>query len=135
MFEGVHDPSRLRIVYSCITVTGVVRSVPLVFDDGDYCFDIIPLDSIPLTVGSIVLRKGAVHVEIVPADQPRILEPVGGICPGDVVRVTGVYVVDTDHGLWAEIHPALEVEVIERHEGYPDCVWSYVAEKARGGGG
>jgi len=33
--------------------------------------------------------------------------------PGDRIMVTGVFVLDTDHGWWSEIHPAWKIEKIE----------------------
>lgn len=124
VFQHTHDPSRLRIISQCVTVEGVVKPVPGIASDGDYCFDLEVNDSTLLGIGNIILRRGGLHVEVVPADHYRVLSPVGGgVCPGDVVRVTGVFVIDTDHGRWAEIHPAEQIVVVERANGtWPDCV-------------
>ncbi len=132
VFEGVHDPARLRIVRDCITLTGKVEALPIRFDDGDYCFDLKVINSTyPVSIGGHILRHGHVHVEIIPKDQPGLLNRVGGgLCPGDVIKVTGVYVIDTDHGLWSEVHPVLSIDVINKTGSWPQCVWSYVREKA-----
>jgi hypothetical protein len=131
VFKGVHDPSRLRIVEGCVTLTGRVTSPPLRFDDGDYCFDIKVVNgSYPISIGGTILRRGHVHVEIIPKDQKRLLKDIGGVCPGDLVRVTGTYVIDTDHGLWSEVHPAIKVEVLKRASPWPQCIWNYVKAKA-----
>jgi hypothetical protein len=132
VFIGVHDPSRLRIVRDCISLIGRVKASPIRFDDGDYCFDLKVINSsYPISIGGHILRHGYVHVEIIPKDQARLLKEVGGgICPGDLVEVTGVYVVDTDHGLWSEIHPVFNIEVINRTSSWPQCIWDYVQKKA-----
>jgi hypothetical protein len=123
VFEDTHTPARLRIAETCVEVVGVVKIPPFIAGDGDYCFDIIPEKKELLGVGNYVLRKGGLHIEVVPADQGSVLGKIGGVCPGDVVRVRGVWVVDTDHGMWAEIHPAERIEVIKGgEERWPECV-------------
>lgn len=127
VFQGVHDPERLRIIKPCVAVEGVVVGAPSIAGDGDYSFDVKPDPGYRwmLGLGNIILRKGGLHVEVVPGDHYRVLGPVeGGVCPGDRVRVTGVYVADTDHGMWTEVHPAYKIEVVERasSEPWPDCI-------------
>ncbi|MEB2835887.1 MAG: hypothetical protein GSR80_001411 [Desulfurococcales archaeon] len=127
VFRYTHDPARLRIVEGCVTVTGRVVGAPKIEDDGDYCFDVKIINSSGaiLSLGNEVLRRGALHVEVVPHDHFRVLGPIGGgVCPGDIVRVTGVYVVDTDHGMWAEVHPAYNITVLKRASTspWPDCL-------------
>ena len=131
VFEYTHTPARLRIVSTHVEVVGTVRNPPKVESDGDYCFDIIPDKEFghTLGIGNMILRKGALHVEVVPHDQDKVLEPIGGVCPGDVVRVRGVWVVDTDHGMWAEIHPAWEIEVLSPAEKrWPECIFGLEPE-------
>jgi len=110
VFKYVHDPPRLRILDTCVTIEGIVVSNIYKFEDGDICFDLKtdPEYSSMLSIGSIVLRHGAIHIEIVPHDQGNVTVPK----KGDRIRVTGVLVVDTDHGSWSEIHPAWHIEVI-----------------------
>lgn len=65
------------------------------------------------------------HIEVVPANQHSVLDPIGGgVCPGDKVKVVGVLVIDTDHGLWAEIHPAFNIQIINRSSNitWPSCI-------------
>jgi hypothetical protein len=131
VFEYTHTPARLRIVKTYIEVTGTVKDPPKVESDGDYCFDIIPDKKFEYTlgIGNLILRKGALHIEVVPFDQEKVLGPIGGVCPGDVVRVKGVWVVDTDHGMWAEIHPAWEIEVLDAAEKrWPECIFGLEPE-------
>ena len=126
VFEEVYDPERLRIVDTCTTIEGVVVGAPRIVDDGDYVFDVKVDQGYEdmLSLGSWVLRRGTIHVEVVPGDYFEVLGDIEGVCPGDRVRVTGVFVVDTDHGLWSEIHPAYRVELLERGsaETWPDCI-------------
>ena len=117
---GVHDPSRLRIAHECATVEGVVDSVPFVADDGDYCINLKVENSTVeplLGVGNYVLLKGRLHVEVIPRDRGLLNRLGGKVCVGDHLMVTGVHVVDTDHGQWAEIHPALNITLLERGSG------------------
>ncbi len=128
VFQNTYDPERLRIIDTCRVVEGTVVGAPFISGDGDYCFDlkVDPQYADMLGIGNIVLRKGTLHIEIVPADHEKILlkELRGGVCPGDRVRVKGVFVVDTDHGLWTEIHPVVEIKVLKRasDKPWPLCV-------------
>jgi len=111
VMDGVWGPERLRIVGGCVTVEGVVVSHPNTVEDGDVVFDVEldPEYRYMLSTGSYVLRKGYIHVEIVPTDRDDVYIPQ----KGERVRITGAWVVDTDHGSWAEIHPAWRIEVLE----------------------
>ncbi|WP_202320691.1 hypothetical protein [Archaeoglobus neptunius] len=124
VFVNTHTPERLRIIGSCIEITGIVKKPPFVAGDGDYCFDIIPDNKNALGIGNYVLRRGALHVEVVPRDQIEVLTPVQGVCPGDLVKVRGVWVVDTDHGMWTEVHPAFKIEILKSgaDRRWPECV-------------
>ena len=121
VFSGTHTPERLRIIEPCITVEGTVAGTPKLFEDGDYCFDLSVANGTYAQLvdpGNLVLRKGHLHVEIVRADQTRILGALGGeVCSGDRLIVRGPLVVDTDHGQWAEVHPALNITLVERGSG------------------
>ncbi len=118
--RGVYDPERLRIVHGCGVVEGVIESPPNLVADGDIVFDLRVEESSPspvISLGSIVLRDGTIHVEIVPMDR-GILEPLDyTLCVGDRVVVWGPIVVDTDHAQWSEVHPAIGIRLVERGEG------------------
>lgn len=123
---NVYHPTRLKVVRSCVTVSGAVESVRSE-SDGDVHFD-LALDvaySHLLTSANDADQHGWLVVEIVPADEPgctpgRPPKPAYGtydfgICTGadespppvgSHVYVTGPYVLDEDHGGWAEVHPA-----------------------------
>lgn len=111
VFVSTYDPMRLRILSTCVTVEGVVISEINKAEDGDIFFDVKldPEYEHMLSIGSWILREGAIHVEIVPDDQGLVTIPD----KGDRVRIVGVWVVDTDHGSWSEIHPAWYIEVLE----------------------
>jgi len=121
----VYHPDRLRVIETCTTVSGAVRSV---YDepDGDVHFDLQldPAYTHLLTPASYSLQHGRLVAEIVPADEPgctrgRPPRPATGsydygVCTGadesppaigSHVAVTGPYVLDEDHDGWAEIHP------------------------------
>jgi len=111
VFVSTYDPMRLRILSTCVTVEGVVVSEINKVGDGDIVFDVRldPEYEYMLSIGSWILREGAIHVEIVPDDQGIVTVPE----KGDRVRIVGVWVVDTDHGSWSEIHPAWYIEILE----------------------
>lgn len=126
---NVYHPNRLTVVRPCTTLSGTVESVRSE-PDGDTHFD-LALDgaySGLLTAANRSAQHGWLVAEIVPADEvgctpgrpPR--PPEGtydyGICTGadeqapalgQHVWVTGPYVLDEDHGGWAEIHPVWAV--------------------------
>lgn len=108
VFINTYDPSRLRILDTCVTVEGLVVTYPRKNMDGDITFDVEldPEYAHMLSIGSHILRRGRIHVEIVPGDQPNVYIPE----KGERVRIVGVWVVDTDHGSWSEIHPAWYIE-------------------------
>ena len=121
----VYHPDRLTVLAACMTVGGTVMSVRSE-QDGDTHFD-LALDarwSGLLKPANFSAQHGWLVVEIVPADKPGCVpgqppRPAHGsydygVCTGAAesdppigshVYVTGPYVVDEDHGGWAEIHP------------------------------
>ncbi|HZU80749.1 MAG TPA: hypothetical protein VE991_12605 [Acidimicrobiales bacterium] len=122
---NVYHPNRLLVLAACDTVSGTVESVRSE-DDGDTHFDLAldPQYRSMLTSANSSEQHGWLVVEIVPADEPGCTPgaapkpPSGsydyGICTGadevaptvgSHVYVTGPYVLDEDHGGWAEIHP------------------------------
>jgi hypothetical protein len=120
VFAHTHDPERLRIVEKCVTIEGTVVGTPKLFEDGDYCFDLSGINGTDLlSGGNIILRKGHLHVEIQEYSRNRLLQGVlgGKVCSGDRIIVSGPVVVDTDHGMWAEIHPVINASLIERGTG------------------
>jgi len=123
-FASVHDPSRLRIVNACVSVTGQVGLSIERDTDGDFSFQLRPttLNASVLSLSNYIFWGGYVHVEVVPADQQRILQPIGGVCPGDMVKVTGALVIDTDHGMFSELHPVYSIQKIVSSGTFPSCL-------------
>jgi len=113
---GVWGPQRLRVIHTCVTVTGVIMGIfpsegPA--SDGDFSLDlkVDPEYEYLLSLGSYWFRSGYLHVEVIPKDQPTVLAGLN-LKAGMKVKVTGVWVLDTDHGWWSEIHPAWSIEIL-----------------------
>lgn len=127
--EGVHDPTRLKVLKACATFVGTVVEAPEVNrSDGDAMFTAAPDDRYASMLNAKNRGEGGLHIEIVPMDQPNckpgqpIKGPVNnlGVCSGaDVrfpplrahVRVIGPHVYDSWTG-WNEIHPAWKIEIL-----------------------
>jgi len=114
---GVYDPQRLRVIDTCVTVTGtIVAILPQIgpATDGDFIIDIKvdPEYEYVLSIGSYWFKGGYLHIEIIPKDQPNVLANLN-LKPGMRVKVIGVWVLDTDHGWWSELHPAWLIEILE----------------------
>jgi hypothetical protein len=133
----VYHEDRLSVVKNCMTVTGTVMSVTPE-DDGDTHFDLAldTADAKMLTPANMSAQHGWLVVEIVPADKPGCTPgqppkpPEGtynyGLCSGadlnnptlgSHVKVTGPYVLDEDHGGWAEIHPVWHIDPVSGASG------------------
>jgi hypothetical protein len=125
---GVHDPSRLKIMKACATFVGTVVEAPKLAGDGDVYFDAKPDGGYEYMLNAG--NGGALHLEIVPMDQPGCKpgQPIVrkgvknlGVCTGANVvfpplrahiRVTGAFVLDSWHS-WNEIHPVWRVEILK----------------------
>jgi len=108
--EGVYAPRRLQILDPCLTVEGTVRDDIIKAEDGDITFGLYLSEADQRLINDVNRTNydSALHIEIVPEDQPRVLPPK----PGDKVRITGPWVTDTAHG-HNEIHPAYKIEKID----------------------
>lgn len=127
VFGGTWSPARFRIVNTCTTAAGVVGQLVTAENDGDFSFNIKVNQTYSglLSLANYLFEGGELHVEVVPADQHRILDPIGGgVCPGDLVKVTGVLVLDTDHGMGSELHPAASITIINHATSvaWPGCI-------------
>jgi hypothetical protein len=113
---GVYDPQRLRVLDTCVTVTGTIVGIMPTkgpATDNDYIIEIKvdPQYQYLLSIGSYWFKNGYLHVEIIPKDQPKVLSNLN-LEIGMRVKITGVWVLDTDHGWWSELHPVWKIEVI-----------------------
>lgn len=105
VLTGVWKPSRLQLLDSCRTMTGVVASVRNE-TDGDYHINVVPDAGYGdfLNRRNLSVQHGGLVVEVIPADQSLVAPPR----KGEHVRVTGAFVLDRDHG-WLELHPAWSI--------------------------
>ncbi len=113
---GVWGPQRLRVMSTCVTVSGVIVALSPTSGpatDGDYGIDLKldPPYTYILSIGNYALHSGYLHVEIVPVDQPFLSGL--NLKPGDHIMVSGVWVLDTDHGWGSEIHPVWSITVLQ----------------------
>ena len=106
--EGVYLPERFTILDACVSVTGRVRDDIHEADDGDLTFGLYLASEDAWMVNDVnrAHYDGALHIEIVPMDRPRVRVPK----PGEKVKVTGPHVTDNPHG-HNEIHPVYRIEV------------------------
>ncbi len=135
---NVYHSYRLRVRSRCTTVTGTVAYIRKEHD-GDIHLDLSlpPNESRLLDRANHAYQHGHLVAEIVPADQPGCIRGHAphlpsaayssksydyGTCTGahtdtpslgSRVRVTGPYVLDSDHG-WMEIHPVWAITVISK---------------------
>jgi len=125
LWPHVHDPKRLTVKAACITVTGTLMESHS-NDDGDIDMDVdvdAPFKYL-LNSGNYSSLHGWLHVEAicqskVHDDVPNAKVSCGtwtGHVPipanGSYVAVTGVYLLDGDHG-WMEIHPITQMTVLK----------------------
>ena len=116
LWNHVYNPSRLQIVDKCITVTGIIDSIRSERDgdlhirlklDSPYAhlvnqanqenqFGDLVLE--PICIGKVTQATAISACQNF--HQDIHIPPVGSH-----VQVTGSYVLDKEHGEWAEIHP------------------------------
>lgn len=130
---NVYHPYRLKVRVRCLTVVGTVAYIRRE-DDGDVHVAL----RLPAGEDHLLNRYNdseqyhQLVTEIVPADQPHCIlgrppRPAHGtydygVCTGAdihtppmgaLVKVTGPYVLDADHG-WMEIHPVWRIVILRR---------------------
>ena len=116
LWNHVYNPSRLQIVDKCITVSGIIDSIRSELD-GDLHIRLKPdppyahllnqanqenqfgdLVLEPICIGKVTQATAVSACQNF--HQNIDISPVGSH-----VQVTGSYVLDKEHGEWAEIHP------------------------------
>ena len=116
----VYNPSRLQLVRSCVTVSGIVTSTPRQEPDGDYHVW-LGLDSTNASLANNPsVHNGDLVVEIVcalPITQQDAVQACQNYTNhitipqyGQHVTVSGPYVLDTLHN-WYEVHPVFALIV------------------------
>jgi hypothetical protein len=116
LWGHVYDPTRLTVKTECQTVTGTIINQHA-SDDGDVDMELAlaPQFANLLNTGNISKLSGHLNIEAIcqdmvhpdiPAASPACRDVQKMALPpvGTHVRVTGSYVLDTNHG-WMEIHP------------------------------
>lgn len=120
LWEHVYHPNRLQIVQQCITVSGIIEK-SISEKDGDYHIR-VKLDSQYSNLinsvnndkqhGDLVVEPICQH-KVTQADAISACQDFNGhidIPPvGTHVKITGSYVLDLQHGGWAEIHPVTSI--------------------------
>jgi hypothetical protein len=123
LWKHVYDPSRLEIIDSCISVTGIIKESKAE-DDGDQHL-LLLLDTGQdelLTKKNYKKKSDDLVLELVCANHIKD-KKAKKACKGfknnvqvppleTHVKVTGTYVIDSNNG-WAEIHPVSKIEVIK----------------------
>jgi hypothetical protein len=113
LWDYVYHPQRLQIVEACKTVEGVVQKV-LHEADGDLHIRLDVEDKSLLNEKNFSGQHGLLVLEPICQTTPTQRDAIGPcrgysgpmfeVSAGMRVRVTGPYVLDSEHG-WMEIHP------------------------------
>lgn len=123
LWDHVYNPSRLQVVDYCRSVSGTIESIRTE-RDGDFHIrvkldpefsDLINSANINGQFGDLVVEPICVNKVTQPSaisacqDFHQIIEvpPIG-----THVEITGAYVLDKEHGNWAEIHPVTSITTI-----------------------
>lgn len=124
LWEHVYHPDRLQVIDPCITVSGIIEDFKAE-DDGDSHIR-LKLDSQYsdlINEVNTAFQHGDIVVEVIcqnPISQENAMQACQNYSnkvfvpslEGTHVKVTGSYVLDKQHGGWAEIHPVTRIEII-----------------------
>jgi hypothetical protein len=113
LWQHVFLPTRLHIVNSCITTTGIIKSIN-VENDGDFHIGLLADNSSLINQANIKFENGDLVLEVIcqnPVSRPEVgsacnnfNHPPISIPPvGSHVSVTGSYVLDIRNNNWASI--------------------------------
>jgi hypothetical protein len=120
ILEGVYCPIRLKVmdknnpVRKCVGVLiGKHRAI-----DGDLTFDVVPYEEYRYLINesNLMERNGGLHCEIVPHDRDKLGSIFDRLRLKSVVEVEGVWVEDTRHENWRELHPVESLIVLNTME-------------------
>lgn len=120
LWDHIYHPNRLQIVQQCITVSGMIEK-SISEKDGDYHIrvkldpqysNLINSVNNDKQHGDLVVEPICQHT-VTQADAISACQNFNGhvnIPPvGTRVKITGSYVLDLQHGGWAEIHPVTSI--------------------------
>jgi hypothetical protein len=120
LWKHVYNPTRLQVVDACKSVLGVIES-KRVEKDGDYHIrvkldpqfsNLINSANIKNQFGDLVVEPICVN-RITQADAisacQNFHQNISILPIGSHVNITGSYVLDKEHGSWAEIHPVTSI--------------------------
>ena len=120
LWNHVYNPERLQIVDQCKTVSGSIESIK-VENDGDFHIRLRVDPQFASITNSANVNGQFGDLVLEPICQNPVTQPDAvaactnfhqniNIPPvGTHVSVTGSYVLDQDHGGWAEIHPVTSI--------------------------
>ena len=120
LWNHVYHPERLQIVDKCKTVSGVIESKKPEAD-GDFHIrlkldpqfsNLINVANVNGQLGDMVVepvcQKAITQLDAIPACL-NFHQDINIPMVGSHVNVTGSYVLDKEHGRWAEIHPVTSI--------------------------
>jgi hypothetical protein len=125
LWKHVYQPARLRLVDPCITITGTITKIGL-DPDGDTHVLLAPDPQFLQCVNNVNVKQlnGNLMVEAVCFHhiKPSLID-ANAACQNyqsnivipplhSHVQITGSYVIDTETGGWAEIHPVTSISPI-----------------------
>ncbi len=125
LWDHVYNPTRLHIVHECLAVIGIASFISTNENDGDEHVGIRPDPENAHLVNEQNKKhhNGAILGEVICYSAPKKAAPAEAcenyensvtIPPRySYVRMTGSYVLDTQHNLWGEIHPITSIVVID----------------------
>jgi hypothetical protein len=120
LWNHIYNPTRLQVVDKCKSVTGVIES-KRVEKDGDFHIRVKldPQFSNLINSANIQNQFGDLVVEPICVNKVTQADAISAcqnfhqnisIPPtGSHVKITGSYVLDKEHGSWAEIHPVTSI--------------------------
>lgn len=123
LWDHVYHPNRLKVIDNCKTVTGVIDKI-LKEKDGDFHIR-VHLDSQYANLindANVANQHGDLVVEPIcqnTVEQQDAIDSCANFnykinipTVGTHIKITGSYVLDLEHGGWAEIHPVTSMEEI-----------------------
>jgi hypothetical protein len=123
LWNHIYNPTRLQVVDKCKSVTGVIES-KRVEKDGDFHIRVKldPQFSNMINSANVQNQFGDLVVEPICVNKVTQADAISAcqnfhqnisIPPiGSHVKIIGSYVLDKEHGSWAEIHPVTSITTI-----------------------